>query len=323
MMTKQEFKDRLQGLVALGDDFGALVFFAIRNEDGIVLKKANIINDVLTEIASGYRESIQAELNRFLQDDHMSVLNLSDRDERENVIYRYDIPDVEPSYFAKMREPVAEDAPEYINDRLFQFDQESFGDIDYFVVMLGTEENHVVVYRDNFNVNLLKQARGRYYLNKSGTQITNLKEDILRMDSQIDCMLLDDDFFIVNLKNLNTSKEFATIIKDRANQSVDLIADLEYIDNVDGLRERLDELSFARRLMKAMDGSPVIGLPTPTVLDFVSNNPKLNNVLKVEGGKIKLDTKKAQSAFVSLLNDDFLYSKLTNNDYESSSKDRL
>jgi hypothetical protein len=323
MMTTQEFKDRLQGLVALGDDFGALVFFAIRNEDGIVLKKANIINDVLTEIASGYRESIQAELNRFLQDDHMSVLNLSDRDERENVIYRYDIPDVEPSYFAQMREPVAEDAPEYINDKLFQFDQESFGDIDYFVVMLGTEENHVVVYRDNFNVNLLKQARGRYYLNKSGTQITNLKEDILRMDSQIDCMLLDDDFFIVNLKNLNTSKEFATIIKDRANQSVDLIADLEYIDNVDGLRERLDELSFARRLMKAMDGSPVIGLPTPTVLDFVSNNPKLNNVLKVEGGKIKLDTKKAQSAFVSLLNDDFLYSKLTNNDYESSSKDRL
>ena len=323
MMTTQEFKDRLQGLVALGDDFGALVFFAIRNEDGIVLKKANIINDVLTEIASGYRESIQAELNRFLQDDHMSVLNLSDRDERENVIYRYDIPDVEPSYFAQMREPVAEDAPEYINDRLFQFDQESFGDIDYFVVMLGTEENHVVVYRDNFNVNLLKQARGRYYLNKSGTQITNLKEDILRMDSQIDCMLLDDDFFIVNLKNLNTSKEFATIIKNRANQSVDLIADLEYIDNVDGLRERLDELSFARRLMKAMDGSPVIGLPTPTVLDFVSNNPKLNNVLKVEGGKIKLDTKKAQSAFVSLLNDDFLYSKLTNNDYESSSKDRL
>ena len=322
-MTTQEFKDRLQGLVALGDDFGALVFFAIRNEDGIVLKKANIINDVLTEIASGYRESIQAELNRFLQDDHMSVLNLSDRDERENVIYRYDIPDVEPSYFAQMREPVAEDAPEYINDRLFQFDQESFGDIDYFVVMLGTEENHVVVYRDNFNVNLLKQARGRYYLNKSGTQITNLKEDILRMDSQIDCMLLDDDFFIVNLKNLNTSKEFATIIKDRANQSVDLIADLEYIDNVDGLRERLDELSFARRLMKAMDGSPVIGLPTPTVLDFVSNNPKLNNVLKVEGGKIKLDTKKAQSAFVSLLNDDFLYSKLTNNDYESTSKDRL
>ena len=259
----------------------------------------------------------------FPKDDHMSVLNLSDRDERENVIYRYDIPDVEPSYFAQMREPVAEDAPEYINDRLFQFDQESFGDIDYFVVMLGTEENHVVVYRDNFNVNLLKQARGRYYLNKSGTQITNLKEDILRMDSQIDCMLLDDDFFIVNLKNLNTSKEFATIIKDRANQSVDLIADLEYIDNVDGLRERLDELSFARRLMKAMDGSPVIGLPTPTVLDFVSNNPKLNNVLKVEGGKIKLDTKKAQSAFVSLLNDDFLYSKLTNNDYESSSKDRL
>ena len=261
-MNTQEFRDKLNSLVGLGDDFSALVFFAMRNGGDVILKKANMKAEVLAGIAEGYRESLTSELERFNHDDHMAVLNLSDRD-------------------------------------------------------------GIVVYRDNFNVNLMKQARGRFYLNKSGTQIDKLDNDILRMDSQIDCMLIDNDFYIVNLKNLDTSKEFATIIRRRANEVIDQIADLEFVDNVDGLRTHLEDLSFARRLMRAMDNSPVTGLPSNVVLDFVRNHQKLSTLLRINGDKIDLATKKSQSAFVSLLNDDFLYSKLTQRDYESSSKDQL
>lgn len=94
------------------------------------------------------------------------------------------------------------------------------------MVRLGTEDNSIVVYRNNFNVNLLKQGRGRFYLNKSGTQITKVENDILRMDSQIDCMLIDEDFYIVNLKNLDTSKEFSAIIRKRADTAINQIAEL-------------------------------------------------------------------------------------------------
>lgn len=322
-MNTQEFKEKLESLVALEADFSALVFFAMRSADGVVLKKANMKAEVLAGIAEGYRESLANELEHFNHDDHMAVLNLSDRDERGNVIYRYDIPDVEPSYFSVMKEPVGEAAVEYIGQRMFNFNNDSFSDIDYFVIVLGSEENHIVVYRDNFNVNLMKQARGRFYLNKSGTQIDKLENDILRMDSQIDCMLIDDDFYIVNLKNLDTSKEFATIIRGRANEAIDQIAALDFVDNVEGLRRHLEDLSFARRLMRAMDNSPVTGLPSDVVLNFVRNHQKLSTLLRIKEGKIDLATKKSQSAFVSLLNDDFLYSKLTQRDYESSSKDQL
>lgn len=322
-MNTQEFKEKLESLVALEADFSALVFFAMRSADGVVLKKANMKAEVLAGIAEGYRESLANELEHFNHDDHMAVLNLSDRDERGNVIYRYDIPDVEPSYFSVMKEPVGEAAVEYIGQRMFNFDNDSFSDIDYFVIVLGSEENHIVVYRDNFNVNLMKQARGRFYLNKSGTQIDKLENDILRMDSQIDCMLIDDDFYIVNLKNLDTSKEFATIIRGRANEAINQIAALDFVDNVEGLRRHLEDLSFARRLMRAMDNSPVTVLPSDVVLNFVRNHQKLSTLLRIKEGKIDLATKKSQSAFVSLLNDDFLYSKLTQRDYESSSKDQL
>ena len=319
-MTTEEFKEKMQSLIDLGDDFSAIVFFAMKSEDGIVLKKANILNEALMGIADGYRESLATELSRFEDDDQMLVLNLSDRDERGNVVYRYDIPDEQPSYFEVMKEPIGPQPVDYVGEKMFNFDRDSFSDIDYFVVRLGTEDNNIVIYRNNFNVNLMKQGRGRFYLNKSGSQIAKVENDILRMDSQIDCMLIDDDFYIINLKNLDTSKEFSAIIRRRADAAIDQIADLPYIDDVEVLRQRLDDLSFARRLMRAMDNSPVTALPQNDVLDFVRGHQKLGNLIRINGDKFDLSTKRSQSAFISLLNDDFLYSKLTRRDYESSAK---
>lgn len=322
-MNTQEFATKLESLVALSDNFSALVFFAMRNEEGVILKKANMKTEVLAEIAKGYKDSLAYELERFKHDDLMGVLNLSDRDERANVIYQYDIPHAEPSYFRVMKEPVGELSIDYTDQKLFNFDNDSFSDIDYFVIRLGAEDNHIVVYRDNFNVNLMKQARGRFYLNRSGTQIDKLESDILRMDSQIDCMLIDNEFYIVNLKNLDTSKEFATIIQNKANEAVDLIAELPFVDNVDGIREHLKDLSFARRVMRAMDNSPVTRLPANDVLDFVRGHHKLSQRLRINGDKFVLTSKRSQSAFVSLLNDDFLFSKLTQKDYETTSKGEM
>ena len=42
-----------------------------------------------------------------------------------------------------------------------------------------------------------------------------------------------------------------------------------------------------------------------------------------ENGSIILDTKSSQNLFIRLLNDDFLHSELTNNDYVTPAKDKL
>jgi hypothetical protein len=79
-------------------------------------------------------------------------------------------------------------------------------------------------------------------------------------------MLIDDKYYILNLKNLDTSREFSAIIKKRADKAVDEIEKLDFIGDVTSLRDRLGELSFARRLMTAMDNSKVTDLPTHQVL---------------------------------------------------------
>ena len=64
-------------------------------------------------------------------------------------------------------------------------------------------------------------------------------------------------------------------------------------------------------------------MPAEDVIRFVSQHEKLRNVLRVGDGRIKLSSKKAQDYFVRLMNDDFLHSQLTSQDYTSTSKNKL
>lgn len=323
-MNREEFTGRLQSIIDLNEDCKAQVFFVMNRNGEKRVKKANIQRGVLTAISEAYRNNLANEIGKFADDAERDVLNLSDRDERANVIYRYDLPDEEPTFFASMRDVVAEHPLGYFTgENMFCFDDDSLSDLDCFVTELGVDDNKIVIYRNNFNVNLMKQARGRFYLNKSGTQFTTIDEDILRMDSQIDVMMIDDDFYVLNLSYLDGSKEFAGIIRSRAEASIAGIEGLNLVDSVDGLRERLSELSFARRLMRAMDSSPVTDMPAQDVIRFVSQHDTLSNVLKVADGRIKLSSKKAQDYFVRLMNDDFLHSQLTSQDYTSTSKNKL
>lgn len=57
---------------------------------------------------------------------------------------------------------------------------------------------------------------------------------------------------------------------------------------------------------------------------FIKTNAKLCKLLPITAGnKLDLTRKQAQSAFLSLLTDDFLYSRLTQAEYRSLAKDKL
>ena len=323
-MNRQDYLSKLNSLLELGDNFTVLVHFAIKCNGGHVVKRANVKNEVLETLSAQYKFAIEDEVSRLEADEELEILDLSSRDERANVIYRYDLPDEEPSFFTSMREVMTIQPADYFTgNKLFDFNIDNLSDIDYFIISIGSENNKIVVYRNNYNINLLKQARGRLYINKSGTQFDVIAEDILRLDTQMDAIQINNDVFILNLSFLDTNKEFSSIIVRRAENSINIIENMELVENIDGLRDRLSELSFARRLMRALDSSPVTEMPKQTIFDFIGNHEKLRSLLKIVDDKIVLSTKKSQDCFIRLLNDDFLHSNLTDKDYESKAKGHL
>lgn len=121
-MNKNDFISKLQGVIEQGDDFQVLIYFALNTENGVCLKKADIKRNVLLDIGKGYKNSIQEEINLFTQDNERDLLDLSSRDERMNVVYRYDLPDEEPSFFALMREAYeSHDADYFTSSKVFNF----------------------------------------------------------------------------------------------------------------------------------------------------------------------------------------------------------
>ena len=282
-MNKNDFISKLQGVIEQGDDFQVLIYFALNTENGVCLKKADIKRNVLLDIGKGYKNSIQEEINLFTQDNERDLLDLSSRDERMNVVYRYDLPDEEPSFFALMREAYeSHDADYFTSSKVFNFDNDKLSDINYFIIEVGTTNNKIVIYRNNYNINLMRQSRGRFYISKSETQFDLVKEDILRLDSQIDALMFDNEFFITNLSYLDNNKEFASIIIGRASEALTHIEELNIVDSIEGMQERLTEISFARRVMRALDTSPITEIPKKDIFDFVRNHDVLKNVLKIE-----------------------------------------
>ena len=322
---KQGFINKLQSILDLNENMSLQAFIGLKTNGQVIVKKANFKTEVITLLSDGFKASIRSELEEFNNDDERDVLHLSTIDERSNVVYKYDLPDEEPSYFSTMRE-VAQIHPinYWTNDKMFNFDNDNLSDIQYFIYKIGVEDNFIVAYRTSYNFNVLHRGRGRFYVNKSGTQFANIEGDILKLDCQIDTILGDNDsFFLTNLKSLERSSDFAGIIKRRATQSIAELERIELLHDIDVLRDRIDELPFARRLMRSIDSSPVLHMNKSDVLTFVRGHETLSRILTISDEKIIASSKKSQDALIRLLNDDFLHSQLTSLNYKTTSKDRL
>lgn len=321
-MTIVEFKQKLQSVLALGNAFTVQTFLGVKNgQGGITLKKANIRVDALSQLADLFRGAIQNEIIRIEADSEFDLINLSDGEDQSNVIYKFDLPD-DPDFFVHISEADAtHDADYFRGDRLFNFDEgDKFEDIAFFVHRVGSEDNHISIYRQNFAINVMHQGAGRLYFNKSETQIDTVKSDLMKMDSTIDVVKIDEEFFIINLRMLESGSSFEGVIRRRAESAIERINDFGILSTVEGLQDRLEELPFARKLMKALDSSPVLDMEVGVVLSFIQNKDKINRILKIENGKVVLGTKKSQDLFLRLLNDDLLHSELTTVDYSVGSK---
>lgn len=89
-----------------------------------------------------------------------------------------------------------------------------------------------------------------------------------------------------------------------------------------------NDVSFARKIIKIASTSEVISkyksgnITKQRLFDFIQSRPTLAESLKIKEGVIGLNTKKAQNAFLRLMDDSYLHSLLTDIDYMSNSKDR-
>ncbi|HCD8930580.1 TPA: DUF4868 domain-containing protein, partial [Enterobacter hormaechei] len=102
-----------------------------------------------------------------IDDGDLSVLPLSSADERNNVIYQYDIgwPDELTSMQNMLGQP---------GEAVFDFKTQQIEDIRVLLVCIGNADQQIVLYKTMAPVNIF--SRTGFFLKKSATRLEEIKD---------------------------------------------------------------------------------------------------------------------------------------------------
>ncbi|UOQ43394.1 DUF4868 domain-containing protein [Halobacillus salinarum] len=319
-MDKKDLSKILNKFILNKESILAEIYFVLKENENTILRFVDLEESAQKETTRQIIDNFEKNL---VNDDEVSVISISNSDDRNNVIYEYDLEEV-PEDLTIVNEVK-------VNDEIknFSFSDDSLESLHSIMILLVHEENSIITFKKNYPINLIRKdginlMKFRF---KNNTRFINLDEDIVKISPSFDIFKVDSTLFINELKVLEKFFGFHDIIEKKAKKCIETINGNEILENPEDLIELVeDDISFARKLTKVNSSSPVLGnIPGETIIQFVKDYPSLNGKFRFneEGSRILLTSKKSKNLFVKLLNDDFLHSELTKRYYDSLAKDSL
>ena len=320
----------------LGQEHSAQLYLILKVDDELVLRVADIEDEsTAPEIQHMFEEFLEATI---VADEDMIVRNLSVADESPNAVYEYDY-DSYPEELNLFKQFNIEEA---VNIDHFNFNTDDLNHLFGYIVYIGSMESGIVLFKKHYPISLIKRESFLLGAIKSRERFEKLPgEDIIRLNNDAQLLRVGDTIFVHNLKMLERNMGFSALVLRAANETVDAIKELDILDDVEVLKDTLDDTSFARKLSKVKKVSPIfklgiskeakaspifkLGISKEAIVEFTKNTPELAGKFKYseDGTQIRLDTKKSKIAFLKLMNDAFLHSELTQQWYDASAKDNI
>lgn len=297
------------------EDIGIVTYALIKEGEGLVVKKLDIESLSQNELLEFYKNSLN---DIIIANDNLSVIKLSSADERLNAIYEYDL---EIPHKLKSIDDLV------LNHEIppFNFRNDNFSNIKSLLIEIGNDEKRILLYKSIAPINIF--GRKGFFLHKSNERLEQIKDDFFRLSSNFQFFKLEGKIFIVEIDYLEKSFGIHDIIKAEAIKGVDVIKDLNIINNPAVLDELIEDISFARKLIKVAKSSPIIslGIPNNNIIAFAKKHPALKEKFNysIDDSKFNLDTQVSKNLFIKLLNDDYLNSALTKLYYDSIAKDKV
>lgn len=304
----------------IDENSGMEIYALMKKTKTLEIKRLNVadedrnISNSLMGLRNGF---IQAIKDSLIDKCDTEIINLSSADERGKAVFFYDL-DKFPEEMEAMENTAA-----HRND-FFVVGNDKFEDIKGFIVVIGTEDCHVVLYKQQYPISLLKRDRFMLTPIRHESRFKRYDEDILRIDFNYQFMLWENRFYITDIDKMEKICSFHALIKAEAAKSISDIQKINILENPEVLSDELDDITFARKLTRICKDSKVIGfVSNGNIINFTKKHTffKKNPIkLNADGTKFFLDSKKSKNAFVRLMNDDLLTSELTNNYYEALAK---
>lgn len=311
-MTKEDLLEKLQILDQNGIGF-ELYFLMNSGEIKRVTLDIHLSNNLQTEF-------VQKVQNTFNEEVHFILRSIDDLSSEQ----------LQSEYFYFDSENIYENLEFIINfaasqeNNVFSLDDTKYKNIDAILMKIGTREDHIILYKHHYPVNVLKK-QSTINIFKEGDTFKEVSDDIFKIDINFDFMLVGGHLIVNKLKTLESKLGYTDVIYAKAHDNIEMIQTLSFIEDLETLKEAIKSNRMAKKLNRVQN-SPVIDIirnDQERVIRFIQGHPTLKQIQFNGDNKLKLDTKVSVERFLKLLDDDYLYSQLTEMLYDTNSKDSL
>lgn len=312
-MEIQELKEKLNLVNDAVNAIGVNIHLVKKENDGT---EVILDADISQELAGELKDIFTAAINeKILNNEEIELKDISKAQETINSLFFYDLEEF-PEKLA-----IAKEFDPFTDYPTFSFSNDDMETIKAIIVTIGNADNYFSIYKHVYPVTIVRQNK-MLGLIPIGDKFEKLNSNILQINSSIDFLFTNDSLVINNLKTLASAYGYNEIVKNQARQNINLISGLDLIDNLDELTALVDNVKYAKRVLRIKPDSPVLQLARTRIIAFITSHPKLSGKIRLNAArdKILLDTDVSKVITIGILNDDYLKSNLTELDYESESK---
>ncbi|MGL5813737.1 MAG: anti-phage protein KwaB [Aeromonas sp.] len=310
---KQLLNAELQYFIENKDKISVVVYALVKGDD--TPKKMDINPEAQGGLISLFLTKLQSTV---IDNEDLSILNLSSSDSRSKVIYYYDL-DI-PDELNAMNKVVETDDHEF-----FKVDEDGIDNIKVLLIEIGDHNKQIVLYKTMAPVNIF--SKKHFFLKQSHSKFEKINDDFFRISDNFQLIRTEKGIFIFELDVIEKSFGFHDVIKKEAALGIAAIRNKDILSNISELENLVSDVKYARKLTRVAKSSPVLSsnISNDKIIAFCQAYPALKNRIRFnpEKTKIMLDTKVSKDLFIKILMDDFLTSQLTDFYYESVAKDEV
>lgn len=207
---------------------------------------------------------------------------------------------------------------EYSNDDLFNI--KDMDKVKGFLFRFARDQRYLWAYRQKYSIMNLNMKSG-ISIFQEGPVFRQFKNELVTIGNRIDLIIFPDTNEIVtdNIKLLQTKFGFEQFIRKKAEETIKKIREMDIVEDIDNLENLVGnkDIKHARRIMRANNARTLL-MPADQLIQKVKLSRHWNDVFKFseDGSKFQIKTQKEWKDFVDMLNDRFLISDITEDEYD-------
>jgi len=312
-MTREELQQKLQFIQDEQITKSLSVFVTTRTTR---LQLFNIRERDMGDLLNMFIISIKQKLI----DEEYSIVEYSTTVLRDNAIYRYDLPvENRTIEMDRMSEVLDIQAPEKFNA-----DETPIENITgIYIVIRGEMNQNIVLYKYITAVDKT-YARSSFLFFKDNDMFKRQKENLLRISPVIHMIMMENEILLLDMKKLESSLGLKDILVREAERDIQAVMDKRLVTDNQFLKKACGKTSMCKKLRHALTQSKVVlnGIDNTRIISFAeSKQEKLKFHFNAAKDAFDIKSKAEAERFIKLLDDDFLRSELTQEDYDSYDKE--